>query len=162
MSEEVKADAFIAKAKSLGYSIFYGSIDSSYKPHIYWDNDQGDYVKFLKLGRDLGISILIVDRFILYDEDLDNMKLNPEDFTEKQRDEIQEINNQIEQFRKYAGKTGVASLSWVYEGAVFSYVESTDWAQNYFDFRENLEDRLDEIYEEEESELNEAQNELKQ
>ncbi len=146
MSEEIKVDAYIAKAKSLGYNIFYGKVDSSSKPQVYWDTNQGDYIKFLKLGRELGLSILVVDRFILYDDDLDALKLNPEDFSNAYKTEIQEINSEIENFRKYAGKTGAVSLSWFYEGAVFSYFEGTDWARDYFEFSKELHDMLDEIF----------------
>lgn len=148
MDDEVNVDKFVAKAKSLGLSVFYGTIDESSAPVVHWDNEQGDYAKFLKLAKDLGVSMVIIGRFVMSDSVIDGAKLDPESFEDKEMSKMaRELNDELEDFRKYVGKAGSAIISWIRDGAIYSYMEATRWFVEYANLMDVVSDLNDTLQE---------------
>ncbi|BBE42804.1 hypothetical protein [Conexivisphaera calida] len=148
MDDEINVDKFVAKAKSLGLKVFYGTVDESSAPAVHWDNEQGDYVKFLTLAKDLGVSMVIIGRLVMSDSVIDGAKLDPESFEDKEMSKMaRELNDELEDFRKYVGKVGSAFISWVKDGAVYSYMEATRWFAEYANLMDVVSDLSDALRE---------------
>ena len=132
MDDEIDVGRFVAKAKSLGLNIFYGTVDESSAPVVHWDNEQGDYVKFLKLAKDLGASMVVIGKLVMSDSIIDGAKLDPKSFEDKEMSKMaDELNDELEDFRKYVGKVGSAAISWIKDGVIYSYMEATQWFIEY-------------------------------
>ncbi|MDG6935695.1 MAG: hypothetical protein JRN26_02230 [Nitrososphaerota archaeon] len=143
MSEEINIDKYVARARSFGFNVFYGSPRVSITPEVYWDDEQGDYVKFLKLAKDSGATLIIVDHFIMGNSNIDEEKLNEEYYEgDKVLEKVKNYNQQLESFRQYVGKVGSVSLSWFMNGVLYTYTEFASWADSFFE----LASKIDEEY----------------
>ncbi len=139
MSEEINLEKYVARARAFGLNVFYGSLKTHFLPNVIWDNEQGDYIKFLKLAKDIGISIIVVDKFELRDSDINEEKLDEKFYAGKDvYEKVKEFNARLEEFRKYVGKVGAITLSWFMNGIEYSYMESLSWSDNYFDLLDEI------------------------
>ena len=145
MSEEINLEKYIARARAFGLNVFYGSVNNHFMPSVIWDNEQGDYVKFLKLAKDAGASIIVVDIFRMKDSDIDEEKLDEKFHSEKDvLEKVKEYNARLEEFREYVGKVGSIKLSWFMNGIEYSYIESLPWADSYFDLLDEMDTEINE------------------
>ncbi len=145
MSEQIIVDKYVARAKSFGLNVFFGHSDSYLKITVYWDNEQGDYTKFLKLAKDSGASIIVVDRFLFEDSNIDDEKFDEKYYEGKAiYEKVKGFNSRLEAFRQYVGKVGMVSLSWFSNGTEYKYVESVQWTDNYFALLDEIKDEFGE------------------
>jgi len=145
MSEEINLEKYIARARAFGLNVFYGSVNNHFQPSVIWDNEQGDYVKFLKLAKDVGAPIIVVDIFKMEDSDIDEEKLDEKFYAENGAlEKVKEYNTRLEEFRKYVGKVGSVKLSWFMNGIEYSYMESLPWADSYFDLINEMNSEINE------------------
>ncbi len=147
MSEEINVEKYATRARSFGLNVFYGQARSTLFPVVFWDNDQGDYVKFLKLAKDIGATIIVVDKFVLEDSEIDRKKLDEKFYAGQDvYERVKDFNARLEGFRQYAGKVGTITLSWFRDGIEYSFMESLSWSDSYFDLLDEIEDELGSRY----------------
>ncbi len=77
-------ERFVIRAKSLGLNVFYGMVDKGSAPVARWNNAQGDYTKFLKLAKELGVSMVLIGGLVMQDFAIDSMKLDPRLFNDEE------------------------------------------------------------------------------
>lgn len=130
MAEEISVEKYISRARSFGLNVFFGSVSPEALPVVYWDNNQGDFVKFMKVAKDSGATMIIVNLITLENEDIDDAKLNEQDYP-GQEGPVRELNSRLEGFRQYVGRVGMIELSWIKEGVAYSYIESVPWADDF-------------------------------
>ncbi|MFP3282771.1 MAG: hypothetical protein RXP97_01665 [Nitrososphaeria archaeon] len=144
MIEEINIDGFAAKARSLGLSVFYGFMDEQLAPMAYWDNEHGDYAEFIRLAKDLGVPMVVINGFVLDDDDIDESKSDIESLSGEAPEGVaRDLKKRLESFRKYAGKVGSVAVSWTKDGVVYNYIESTKWAADYFYLLDEIDNLLE-------------------
>jgi hypothetical protein len=141
---ELSVDRFVSTAKSFGLYVFFGSLDSRVFPQVYWDYDQGNYVKFLKLARDLSASIVIIDKYVIDEDEINANMIDTESISDDETlKRAKEFNSRLESFRQYNGKIASIIISWIKDGVSFSYVEYAPWAGEYLDLVDEIEQEFE-------------------
>lgn len=142
---EINVDKYVARARAFGLNVFFGNTNSVLKITVYWDNEQGDYTRFLKLAKDSGASIIVVDRFLLEDSNIDDEKLDEKYYEGKTiYEKVKSFNSRLEAFRQYVGKVGMVSLSWFNGYIEYKYIDSAEWTDNYFELLDEIKDEFGE------------------
>lgn len=142
---EINVDKYVARARAFGLNVFFGNTNSVLKITVYWDNEQGDYTRFLKLAKDSGASIIVVDRFLLEDSNIDDEKLDEKYYEGKTiYEKVKSFNSRLEAFRQYVGKVGMVSLSWFNGYIKYKYIDSAEWTDNYFELLDEIKDEFGE------------------
>ncbi|MGC8557613.1 MAG: hypothetical protein ACP5NC_01285 [Nitrososphaeria archaeon] len=137
---EVNVDKFVSRAKSFGLNVFFGSLNSRFFPQAFWDEDQGDYVKFLKLAKDSGASMVIIDKYVIDDDEINENMIDTESISDDETlRRAKELNGRLESFRQYNGKIAGANISWIKDGVSFSYAEYAPWATEFLDLIDEIE-----------------------
>lgn len=103
--------------------MFFGNAGTSV-PVAYWDNDQDDYMKFLRVAKDSGVSIMTVNEMALRDSGIDDAKLDGHDYP-GQEDIVKVLSSGLESFRQHVGKTSIITISSVYKYVTPSFIQST-------------------------------------
>jgi hypothetical protein len=137
---QVNVDKIVVRAKSFGLNVFFGRVDSPFLSHAFWDEKQGDYVKFLKLAKDSGASIVIVDVHMVEADDIDGNMINTESISdESELKRAKELNSKLESFRQYIGMVASVDVTWISNNVAYIYSEYAPWADEFYDLLYEIE-----------------------
>lgn len=144
---EIDSNQIVGYARSLGFNIFYGYVETPFNITVRWDRGKGDLKDFLKVARTEGVKSLLIDWMDLDDDMIDENKLETDEIQNPdERERVTKRNEALESYRKSVGKTATISVSWLRDGIRYAYAEASDW---WPDLRDIL-DEVDEETEEEE------------
>ncbi|BAP61125.1 hypothetical protein [Methanococcus maripaludis] len=107
-------------------------------PNIIWDGD--NWKDFLKIAIFEQASIIFVREEIFKDAHIISNIIPTTDSDEK----IVEFNNKIRSFDKYIGKLAIFTMYWIKNDIVYSFTQSSQWAEDFLNISvmlENTEDR---------------------
>jgi len=107
-------------------------------PNIIWDGD--NWKDFLKTAIFEQASIIFVREEIFKDAHIISNIIPTTDSDEK----IVEFNNKIRSFDKYIGKLAIFTMYWIKNDIVYSFTQSSQWAEDFLNISvmlENTEDR---------------------
>lgn len=106
--------------------------------NIIWDGD--NWKDFLKIAIFEQASIIFVREEIFKDAHIISNIIPTTDSDEK----IVEFNNKIRSFDKYIGKLAIFTMYWIKNDIVYSFTQSSQWAEDFLNISvmlENTEDR---------------------
>ncbi|MBB6066655.1 hypothetical protein [Methanococcus maripaludis] len=107
-------------------------------PNIIWDGD--NWKDFLKIAIFEQAYIIFVREEIFKDAHIISNIIPTTDSDEK----IVEFNNKIRSFDKYIGKLAIFTMYWIKNDIVYSFTQSSQWAEDFLNISvmlENTEDR---------------------
>jgi len=126
--ESIDPKQIVGYVKSLGFNVFYGSVEYPFNISVRWDKDKGDLKDFMRLAKVEGAKLIIIDWFDLDDEMIEARMLEPELIPrEDERDITESRNETMESHRKNVGETAAITVSWVKDSVRYLYAEATDW-----------------------------------
>lgn len=131
---QVNVDRIVVRARSFGLNVFFGRADSPFLSYAFWDDEQGDYVKFLKLAKDSGASIVIVDDHMVEADDIDGNMIDTKSISSERRlKRARELNSKLESFRQYIGMVASVDVTWISNNVAYIYSEYAPWAGEFYD-----------------------------
>lgn len=107
-------------------------------PNIIWEGD--NWKDFLKIAIFEKASIIFFREEIFKDAHIISNIIPTTDSDEK----IVEFNNKIRSFDKYIGKLAIFTMYWIKNDIVYSFTQSSQWAEDFLNISvmlENTEDR---------------------
>lgn len=141
----LKPDQAVGYIRGLGFSVFFGHVESLLNIRVVWDGDSGDVKEFLKVAKSEGARLIIMDWLRLSDDLIDGYVVDTDGVTDPvKRREVSERNDVIKSYKRYVGKVGTISVSWVKDGVKYLYAESTDWWTSLMDIIEEADRELEE------------------
>jgi len=124
----LKPDQAVGYVKGLGFSIFFGHVESILNIRVVWNRDGGDVKEFLKVAKSEGVRLIIMDWHRLSDNLIDEYLVNTDGITDAvERREASGRNDEVKTYKRYVGEVGTISVSWIKDGVKYLYIESTDW-----------------------------------
>lgn len=106
-------------------------------PNIIWDGD--NWKDFLKIAIFEQASIIFVREEIFKDAHIISNIIPTTDSDEK----IVEFNNKIRSFDKYIGKLAIFTMYWIKNDIVYSFTQSSEWAEDFLNISVMLESTED-------------------
>jgi hypothetical protein len=135
----------VGYVKSLGFNVFYGSLEYPFSITVRWDQDKGDLKDFMRVAKAEGVRLIVIDWFDLDDEMIEVRRLETDVIQDSdERERIDRRNGAMESYRKNVGETATISVSWLRDSVRYLYTEAADW---WPDLSEIF-DEIDEIDEE--------------
>jgi hypothetical protein len=143
--ESIDPKQIVGYVKSLGFNVFYGSVEYPFNITVRWDKDKGDLKDFMRVAKADGAKLIIIDWFELDDEMIEARMLEPELIPrEDERDITESRNETMESYRKNVGETAAITVSWVNDSVRYLYAETTDWWLNLSEIFDDVDEQIGE------------------
>lgn len=124
--------------KSLGISLFCGSVPYDEKRTVYWDEEQGgDWKMFLECAKAAGAKIVYLHWETFEESELDEALATELANGESAHVEGESLRAQIEQFRDKAGLTASIHLAFVSDGISHIFYEAAEWFTRFAELTED-------------------------
>ena len=137
----------VGYVKSLGFNVFYGSLEYPFSITVRWDRDKGDLKDFMRVAKAEGVRLIVIDWFDLDDEMIEARRLETDVIQNSdERERIDRRNGAMESYRKNVGETATISVSWVRDSVRYLYTEATDWWPDLSEIFDEIDEELGEAH----------------
>ena len=138
----------VGYVKSLGFNVFYGSLEYPFSITVRWDREKGDLKDFMRVAKAESVRLIVIDWFDLDDEMIEARRLETDVIQDSdERERIDRRNGSMESYRKNVGETAMISVSWVRDSVRYLYTEATDWWPDLSEIFDEIDDEIGEAHE---------------
>ena len=138
----------VGYVKSLGFNVFYGSLEYPFSITVRWDREKGDLKDFMRVAKAESVRLIVIDWFDLDDEMIEARRLETDVIQDSdERERIDRRNGSMESYRKNVGETAMISVSWVRDSVRYLYTEATEWWPDLSEIFDEIDDEIGEAHE---------------
>ena len=138
----------VGYVKSLGFNVFYGSLEYPFSITVRWDREKGDLKDFMRVAKAEGVRLIVIDWFDLDDEMIEARRLETDVIQDSdERERIDRRNGSMESYRKNVGETAMISVSWLRDSVRYLYTEATDWWPDLSEIFDEIDEEIGEAHE---------------
>jgi hypothetical protein len=138
----------VGYVKSLGFNVFYGSLEYPFSITVRWDRDKGDLKDFMRVAKAEAVRLIVIDWFDLDDAMIEARRLETDVIQDSdERERIDRRNGAMESYRKNVGETATISVSWLRDSVRYLYTEATDWWPDLSEIFDEIDEEIEEARE---------------
>lgn len=121
-------------------TIFYGYVDDGgSNSKVYWDNEvEKEHVKFLETAKKLNVSLIVLN------EIKNKWNSDNEEITQMREyldeDELIDLNEKLEKIKPFKEETVYFDLTFIKDSTFFEFSERAEWADDYDDLGDFIEE----------------------
>jgi hypothetical protein len=126
---DTKSKQLIESLKKEGFNIFFAknTLDSDSATEVFWDENE-DAKHFFEIAKKEGVKTIVAEVKVL---EKDMINLDSEDEESLNPEVLKQLKTELSRLSKYAGKVGSYKFSWIKDGTKYSFMEVTEWFEEF-------------------------------